>query len=150
MKNFKIFVALLLIFCFIITAISCAPAPSDPDLDGEQPETPENNEDEGENGDKIDTGTPEDENQPGSEDNTQGENQPGNGDDTQGDDKPADEIDMDYETLLSLSEAEQLAFVQSFDSLADFFVWYNAAFEKYKEEHPGIDSDGDINLDIFG
>ena len=57
---------------------------------------------------------------------------------------------MDYETLLSLSEAEQLAFVQSFDSLADFFVWYNAALEKYKEEHPGIDSDGDINLDIFG
>ena len=162
MRKIKIIAILLLVICFIITATNCAPTPSQTPPDNGDTEGTNNNVGGEETGDKNDTGTPEEGNQPGSGGNSDEENQPPAGDDNpegnnpgspennEGENKPGDKIDMDYETLLSLTEAEQVAFFLSFDRQEDFFKWYSAALEKYKEEHPGVDTDGDINLDLFG
>lgn len=54
---------------------------------------------------------------------------------------------MTYERYCSLSGEEQMAYMQTFDSLADFFDWYNAAKEAYEKENPGIEI-GDGNIDL--
>ena len=169
-KYFKIFAVLLLIICFIITATSCATPPLDNDTEdngsntegegntnnnttpeGENPSDSGNNESEnGENNPQEgedNTGSGEnnsepDENNPGS-----GDNQSGSDGNNGGENTPEVIIEMDYETYMSLSESEQYAFYLSFDNIQEFFEWFNAAKEKYKEEHPGVDlPDGDINL----
>ena len=132
MKGFKIFAALLLIICFIITASSCAFATPDPDTDIETPDEGTNTDGEGSTNNN----------------NQGGENQPGQGENSGEGVTPGGVIDMDYETLMGLNQYEQLAFVESFENIEDFFEWYNAAKEKYKEEHPGVDLEGD--LDLFG
>ncbi len=55
----------------------------------------------------------------------------------------------DYEWYESLSGEEQLAHIESFESIKAFFVWYNAAKAEYEALHPDIDV-GDGNVDLSG
>ena len=68
--------------------------------------------------------------------------------------KPSEvpEGEIDYETFLAMEPAQQRAYMESFESMEDFFIWYNAAKEAYELEHPSIDvGDGVIDLeDLFG
>lgn len=50
--------------------------------------------------------------------------------------------EMDYETFQKLSPAEQQAFVESFDSIEEFFAWYNAAKEAYEKANAPIEVGG--------
>lgn len=53
----------------------------------------------------------------------------------------------DYEYYRSLSGREQQAFIESFNSMEDFFVWYNRAKEEYEALYPDIEiSDGTIDM----
>ncbi len=62
---------------------------------------------------------------------------------------PAPE-DVDYETYNAMSGDEQLAFLESFDSMQEFFDWYNAAKAKYEAENPGIEIGPGGTVDIPG
>ena len=53
----------------------------------------------------------------------------------------------DFEKYHSMSGQEQQAFINSFESIEDFFTWYNAAKAEYEAQNPGINvGDGDIDL----
>lgn len=58
----------------------------------------------------------------------------------------------EYEWYNALSGEEQMAFMETFDSMAAFFDWYNAAKAEYERLHPSIDiGDGNIDLgDLIG
>ncbi len=66
--------------------------------------------------------------------------------------KPNEEADapLTYEEYQALSPEERRAYYETFEDYNDFFAWYNNAIEKYKEENPGIELDGDIEIDIGG
>lgn len=53
----------------------------------------------------------------------------------------------EYEWFHALSGEEQEAYMDSFDSIAAFFEWYNAAKAEYEELHPSIEV-GDGNIDL--
>ncbi len=57
---------------------------------------------------------------------------------------------MDYQRYNSLPGEEQMAFINSFPSIEDFFVWYNSAKAQYEAEHPDIEIGGDGNVDLSG
>ena len=61
----------------------------------------------------------------------------------------ADPQSMTYEKFQSLSPSEQQAFMNSFESIDAFFVWYNAAKEKYEAENPDIEVNGG-SIDLGG
>ena len=71
------------------------------------------------------------------------------GDDPTDDDPTDDKSEMDFETFINLSQEEQLVFFNGFETMNDFFAWYNAAKAEYEEQNPGIDI-GDGNVDIGG
>ena len=52
-----------------------------------------------------------------------------------------------YEWYQAMTGEQQVAFAKTFDSLADFFDWYNAAKEAYEKENPGVEI-GDGNIDL--
>ena len=54
--------------------------------------------------------------------------------------------EMTYEDFVAMTPEQQRLYQESFDDLADFFEWYNAAKEKYEEENPPIEIDGPIDL----
>ena len=54
-----------------------------------------------------------------------------------------------YENYMNMSGEEQLAFMQSFESMEAFFAWLNAAKAEYEAQNPGIDV-GDGNIDLGG
>jgi len=57
-------------------------------------------------------------------------------------------VTMTYKQYIELSAAEQAAFRKTFDSISDFFAWYNAAKAEYDAQNPGIDiGDGSIDLE---
>jgi hypothetical protein len=68
--------------------------------------------------------------------------------------KPTDPVVQmtQYEWYHSLSGEQQMAYMETFDSLAAFFDWYNAAKEEHEKLKPGIEiGSGDIDFgDIFG
>ena len=55
---------------------------------------------------------------------------------------------MDYQTFHAMSGAEQQAFQQSFESLDEFFEWYNDAKEAYEKANPPIEVGGDGVIDM--
>ena len=57
-----------------------------------------------------------------------------------------------YEWYQELSGEEQVAYMNSFDSVADFFAWYNAAKDEYEKQNPSVEiGGGSIDLgDIIG
>ena len=57
-----------------------------------------------------------------------------------------------YEWYNNLSGDEQMAFMESFDSIAAFFDWYNAEKAEYERQNPNIEiGDGNIDLgDLIG
>lgn len=168
MEKFKLLLTLLLVFALILCATSCTYPPSDT-----PPEEVPGEGIEGDGaGEKDDTGTPEDGNKPDSGDNSGGENTPPEGDENEGENTPSTGEDdnqgetdnseetfetyiqkikdeMDIIALYNLTEQEQVLFVASFDDVFAFLEWHNAAKEKYKEEHPGVDLEGG-DFDLFG
>lgn len=130
--------------------------PDSGDNSGGENTPPEGDENEGENtpstGDDVPGTTNPDDNQPG------GDNPPAD-DDNQGETDNSEESfetyiqkikdEMDIIALYNLTEQEQVLFVASFDDVFAFLEWHNAAKEKYKEEHPGVDLEGG-DFDLFG
>lgn len=53
----------------------------------------------------------------------------------------------EYEWYNALSGEQQVEFMGTFASMADFFEWYNAAKEEYEKENPSIEI-GDGNIDL--
>ena len=54
---------------------------------------------------------------------------------------------LTYEEYWAMSGKEQQAYYESFDSVEDFFAWYNTAKAEYEAANPGIDAgDGEIDL----
>lgn len=49
-----------------------------------------------------------------------------------------------YEWYNSLSGDEQMAFMESFDSVPAFFEWYNAAKEEHEKQNPSIEIGDDV------
>ena len=62
------------------------------------------------------------------------------------DPEPADTLT--YEEYQALSGAEQMAYMESFPSVQDFFAWYNEAKAKYDAEQDRIEIGGDGNIDL--
>ena len=60
--------------------------------------------------------------------------------------EPAAKV-TEYEWFNALSGEEQEAYMETFDSIAAFFDWYNAAKAEYEALYPSIDI-GDANIDI--
>lgn len=60
-----------------------------------------------------------------------------------------DETVTSYEWYHAMSGAEQKAFIESFDSIEDFFAWYNSAKAEYEALHPDVEI-GDGNVDLGG
>ena len=61
---------------------------------------------------------------------------------------PAAPKALTYEEYHALSGDKQQQYYESFDSVEDFFAWYNAAKAKYEEDNGAIEiEDGEINLD---
>lgn len=56
--------------------------------------------------------------------------------------------DMTYEQYNALSAAEQEEFFNSFETIEDFFAWYNKAKEEYEknQDYTEIGEDGTINI----
>ena len=53
-----------------------------------------------------------------------------------------------YEWYHSLTGEQQMAYMETFESMDAFFAWYNAAKEEHEKERPSIDiGDGYIDLD---
>lgn len=63
------------------------------------------------------------------------------------DDTTEQDEEMTYEKFISMSPAKQREYQDSFDSVPEFFDWYNAAKEKYEKEHPSIEVDGPIDME---
>ena len=62
-----------------------------------------------------------------------------------------DEGPLTYEEFWAMSGEEQLEYKESFESVEDFYAWYNAAEQEYIEANPGIDAgDGEIDLNVNG
>ena len=59
---------------------------------------------------------------------------------------------MDYETYIGLTSQEQKAYRETFEDIAAFFDWYNAAKEEYDSQRTEIDvGDGNVDLeDLMG
>ena len=55
---------------------------------------------------------------------------------------------LDYESFQKLSPADQQAYMEKFDNVEAFFVWYNEAKEAYEKEHPSIEIGGDGKVDL--
>lgn len=57
-----------------------------------------------------------------------------------------------YEDYTKMSGSEQLAFIQSFESMDAFFNWYNTAKQKYDKENAGTElNGGSVDLgDLIG
>lgn len=80
------------------------------------------------------------------------ENEEDSPDDVQVPTKPTEPAGSDskvteYEWFNALPGEEQEAYMQSFESIAAFFEWYNAAKAEYDELHPSIDV-GDAYIDL--
>ena len=61
--------------------------------------------------------------------------------------QPADKQPTAYEKFHNMSAAEQQAFMETFDSLDSFFVWYNNVKAEYEAANPPIDvGDGRIDM----
>lgn len=58
----------------------------------------------------------------------------------------------EFEWYNALSGEEQMAYMESFDSMAAFFDWYNAAKAEYEQLHPSIEiGNGEIDIgDLIG
>lgn len=81
------------------------------------------------------------------------DNDEGTGDNEESDNKedvvtPEEIIaQMTFEKYRSLSSAEQAEFRNLFDTVSDFFVWYNAAKAEYEENRDEIEvGDGKVDL----
>ena len=58
------------------------------------------------------------------------------------------DLSVTYEQYTQMTDAEQTAFRDAFDSLDDFFAWYNEAKDEYDEQNPSIDvGDGSVDLE---
>ncbi len=56
--------------------------------------------------------------------------------------------ELSYEDYNAMSAASQRAYMESFENVEDFFVWYYDAKDTYDAEHPDIDvGDGVIDLE---
>ena len=58
-----------------------------------------------------------------------------------------------YEEYEAMTPEERSNYYDAFENYEDFFAWYNAAKEKYDEDHklPEIGEDGEIDIgDIIG
>jgi len=55
---------------------------------------------------------------------------------------------LTYEEYQALTGAQQMAYMESFPSVEDFFAWYNEAKAKYDEEQNRIEIGGDGNIDL--
>ncbi len=55
----------------------------------------------------------------------------------------------EYESYINMTGAQQQEFIGSFESIEDFFEWYNSAKAAYDALHPVIDV-GDGNVDLGG
>lgn len=66
--------------------------------------------------------------------------------------QPTAQDQMDYEKFHNMSARKQQAFMESFDSLDQFFAWYNQAKAAYEAANPPIDvGDGNIDMgDLIG
>ena len=54
---------------------------------------------------------------------------------------------LSYEVFINLSGEEQKEYRNTFDSLSDFFAWYDAAKAEYDAENPDVEiGDGPIDL----
>lgn len=49
-----------------------------------------------------------------------------------------------YEQYQNMSGEDQLAFMESFDSVEAFVAWYNAAQAEYEAKNPAIEIDGSV------
>jgi flagellar basal body-associated protein FliL len=56
--------------------------------------------------------------------------------------------EMTYEEYNALSAEEQEAYFNSFDTIEDFFAWYNKAKAEYEASQDYTEIGGDGNLDI--
>ena len=56
--------------------------------------------------------------------------------------------EMTYEEYNALSAEEQEAYFNSFDTVDDFFVWYNKAKQEYEANQDYIEVGGDGNINI--
>lgn len=59
-----------------------------------------------------------------------------------------EEGEMTYRKFHDMTPSQQQAYVESFESLDAFFLWYAEAQEQYEKENPPIiiDGNGEINL----
>ena len=55
---------------------------------------------------------------------------------------------LTYEEYNALSAEEQEAYFNSFDTIEDFFAWYNKAKAEYEADQDYIEVGGDGNLNI--
>lgn len=60
---------------------------------------------------------------------------------------PVDHTKLDYLQFHALNAKQQQAVMESFESIEDFFLWYDALKETYEKENPSIEVDGTIDLD---
>lgn len=60
---------------------------------------------------------------------------------------PVDPTKLDYLQFHALNAKQQQAVMESFDSIEDFFLWYDGVKETYEKENPSIEVDGPIDLD---
>lgn len=51
-------------------------------------------------------------------------------------------VSLDYETFKALTAAQKKAYQESFESIDDFFEWYNAARDAYHNANPPTEIDG--------
>ena len=49
---------------------------------------------------------------------------------------------------MDLTAEEQQAYFETFASIEDYFVWYNAAKQEYEDKKDKVDIGGDGNVDI--
>ena len=58
---------------------------------------------------------------------------------------------LTYEEFWAMDGDAQLAYKESFESVEEFYEWYNVAKAEYDAAHPGVDAgDGDIDLGELG
>lgn len=56
--------------------------------------------------------------------------------------------EMTYRKFHDMTPSQQQAYVESFESLDAFFLWYSAAQEQYEKENPPIIIDGNGQIDL--
>lgn len=64
--------------------------------------------------------------------------------------EPEDDDLTDYERYQNMSGEEQMEFINSFDSIEDFFAWLEQAEAEYKAKHPDIEIGDDGVVDLTG